>query len=122
MKVERAPFVGLRRGILDGIHFERLGTAFGLFSFLVDRQTAASGIVNYGRPIGYDWLAGQIPNLQPERTVARWLRRLRRFGYIRTRRVPYGGNVIHICNPKKWATQLPLPFAKPSEILRKKCG
>jgi hypothetical protein len=119
--MKKFPFIGETPGLIDGKHFKKMGKARGLFDLLVQHQTGPDGSVNYGRPIGYSWMRKRIPNPPPERTLRRWMSVLRRGGYAATRRVPYGGMVVTVLKPKKWAQQLHLfPRAEVVEITHAK--
>jgi len=104
------PFIGETLGLIDGKHWEAMGMARGLFDYLVSRQTDPEGRVNYGRPITYAKIAREVPNCPSERTLRRYLRKLRRYPYIEVQPVRIRGinkgMIVRILHPKKWANQL----------------
>jgi len=90
---------GLVNGLLDKQHFKRMGNAVWLFMWLVDRQTEAKGRVLGGKPIKRMEIMNSFG--VSETQAGRWIKRLVEFGYIQTRRTPYGFS-ISICKPKKY--------------------
>jgi hypothetical protein len=87
-----------------------LGKARGLWDLLVDKQTDAKGAVWYGKAISYDWIRSKLLNPPPERTLRRWMARLKQFGFVRVRLVPYEGFVVYLLRSDKFARQPQLPF------------
>jgi hypothetical protein len=91
--------------------------------FFLDRQTESNGLVWYGRPITYGWIAEQLDGFS-ERRLRDWNQRLQRERYIAVQLVMYGGMRIQILRPKKFAAQLPMfprvenPVDNPVENLR----
>lgn len=94
---------GLRGVLFEARHFERMGSAVWLYGWLVLRQTHQSGELG--------WVLGGAPVCYREieeetgfncRTLERWMRTLRVYGYIQTQAVP-GGVVIRITKAKKFA-------------------
>lgn len=65
----------------------RLGPAAYLHEFLVAKQTAANGQINRGRAISYAWIRARWPGnpdeRPTERTLQRWMRRLKAAGMAR---------------------------------------
>jgi hypothetical protein len=111
-----------------------IGKAAALHDLLVDRQTDADGRVNYGRAVGYAWIraewvkkGGDPP---AERTLDRYMQRLKRAGLVYVTRLPWGGGMkIQIIGSAKWADaptpahQLNLFAPEPVSITRgKACG
>lgn len=99
---------GVRSGLWEYKHCERMGTAVFLFGWLVDRQTkqeAGLGWVLHGRPLLYSYIAAESG--YPVRVLKDWMCRLKREGYIRLERVMQGtfclGSRIFILNAKKFA-------------------
>lgn len=101
-------FIGVTPGLIDGKHIEAMGQACWLFQYLVCRQTHPDGRVNHGKPLTYQQIASDIPNCPPERTLKRWMAKLRAYPYVAVRPVKYRGMVVRILNAKKWARQLDL--------------
>lgn len=112
--------IRFKRGLLSAKHLVRAGSAFPLLVFFLDRQTHPNGLVWYGRPITYDWIAEQLAEDDfevPERTLRRWNERLKRARYIGIQLVMYGGMRIQVLRPKKFAVQTSMAFPRPVENL-----
>lgn len=94
--------VGLRGGLIRCDHFRRMGNAVWLFMWAVLRQTGVSkdgtGIVNYGRPITYKGIS--VETDIPRETIRKWMKRLCKFDYLRTRS-DHIGFVLEIPRTKK---------------------
>lgn len=96
----------------------QLGAAIDLYMFLVDKQTSADGLVFYGKPIGYQWIAHHWPGEWGKRPAIRSLKRqmetLRKRRLAKTRREWHGGIVVRVLESVKFgeiatpAVQLPL--------------
>jgi DNA-binding transcriptional ArsR family regulator len=79
-----------------------MGAAVWLYGWLVLRQTrqeGATGWVLGGKPIGYREI-NEETGFEP-RTLERWMRVLRKGGYIETRTAP-GGVIVQITKAKKF--------------------
>lgn len=73
-----------------------------LYEFLVDNQTSADGLVFYGKAIGYAWirsryLRGSLRSLQ------RYMRDLKRAGFVQVQREFHGGIRIRLPRSVKFA-------------------
>ena len=93
---------GLRGVLFEARHYERMGQAVWLYGWLVLRQTrqeGAMGLVLGGRPVSYREIEEET-GFHP-RTLERWMRVLRREGYIATQATP-GGVVVRITKAKKF--------------------
>jgi hypothetical protein len=93
---------GLRGGLFEQQHCARMGTAIWLYGWLVLRQTnqkADIGWVLGGKPISYREIEEETGFNR--RTLERWMRDLRRAGYIQTSVVP-AGVVVRITKAKKF--------------------
>jgi hypothetical protein len=76
---------GLRGGLFEAKHCARMGQAVWLYGWLVLRQTTehgATGLVLGGHPITYREIEQETGFNR--RTLERWMRALRRQGYIET--------------------------------------
>lgn len=109
---------GLRGVLFEAHHYERMGSAIWLFGWLVLRQTHQSGSVGWvlgGAPVSYREIEEETGfNC---RTLERWMKTLRRHGYIETDAAP-GGVVIRIAKAKKF----PQPGRRFAEGVRKFAG
>ena len=109
---------GLRGVLFEAQHYRRMGAAVWLYGWLVLRQTHQHGPVGWvlgGAPVTYSEIEEETGF--PSRTLERWMRTLRRCGYIETQAVP-GGMVIRITKAKKF---VPGP-RKPAEGVRRIAG
>jgi hypothetical protein len=113
---------GLRGGLFEAKHVAQMGPAVWLYGWLVMRQTTedgSTGLVLGGRPITYREIEQETGFNR--RTLERWMRRLRRSGYIETVLAMAAGAgvglVIRILKAKKFGfCQRRLPFAAPAEL------
>jgi hypothetical protein len=94
--------VGLRGVLFDARHYERMGAALWLYGWLVLRQTHQQGEIGFvlgGTPISYREIEEETGfNI---RTLERWMRALRRQGYIETETAP-AGVMVRIMKAKKF--------------------
>jgi hypothetical protein len=92
---------GLRGVLFEARHYERMGAAVWLYAWLVLRQTHQSGSIGWvlgGAPFSYNEIEKETGFNR--RTLERWMRTLRRHGYIET--VPaMGGLIVRITKAKK---------------------
>lgn len=92
---------GLRGGLFDSRHYERMGSSVWLYAWLVLRQTHQTGSTGWvlgGAPFSYKEIEEETGfNV---RTLERWMRTLRRQGYVETESVP-GGVIVRITKAKK---------------------
>lgn len=93
-------------GVLEPEHVEKIGTALWEFIWLISKTTKEVkegdeniGIVLGGRPIKNVEIAESLG--ASLRSVERNISRLRKYGYIETKRTPYG-NVFKVKNSKKF--------------------
>jgi DNA-binding transcriptional regulator YhcF (GntR family) len=94
---------GVRGVLLDAGHYERIGSAIWLYSWLVLRQTHQSGSIGWvlgGSPVSYREIEEETDFNR--RTLEGWFRRLRREGYIETTAAPTGV-VVRITKAKKYS-------------------
>jgi DNA-binding MarR family transcriptional regulator len=94
---------GVRGVLLDAGHYDRMGSALWLYSWLVLRQTHQTGSIGWvlgGAPVSYREIEEETGFNR--RTLEGWLRRLRREGYIETQAAPTGV-VIRITKAKKYS-------------------
>jgi hypothetical protein len=113
---------GLRGGLFEAKHGAQMGPAVWLYGWLVLRQTTehgSTGLVLGGRPITYREIEQETGFNR--RTLERWMRRLRRGGYIETVLAMAAGAgvglVIRILKAKKFGPgQRRLPFAVPAGL------
>jgi len=92
---------GLRGVLFEARHYERMGSAVWLYAWLVLRQTHQTGDVGWvlgGAPVSYREIEEETGfNV---RTLERWMRALRRCGYIQTQ-TSMGGLIVRITKAKK---------------------
>jgi hypothetical protein len=105
-------YVGVRAGLIDGRHHERLGQAWMLFLWCIMRQTGqgTEGIVARGAVLTYGSIAEEMNCKRG--SVREWMRRLIKQRYIRVERDRRGIRIF-IFNPKKFRvseTQHSKPF------------
>ena len=109
---------GLRGGLFDARHYERMGSAVWLYGWLVLRQTHQHGTVGWvlgGSAISYREIEEETGfNC---RTLERWMQALRAGGYIETEAAPTGV-IIRILKAKKF----PQGARRFAEGLRKLAG
>jgi hypothetical protein len=94
---------GLRGVLFEAKHHARMGAAIWLYGWLVlreTRQVGATGLVLGGRPVSYREIEEETGF--GRKTLERWMRVLRRQGYIETR-VVQSGIVVRITKAKKFA-------------------
>jgi hypothetical protein len=109
---------GLRGVLFEAKHHARMGSAVWLYGWLVLRQTHQSGDVGWvlgGAPVTYREIEAET-GFNP-RTLERWLRDLRREGYIETTTMQQGIS-IRITKAKKF----PQAVRKSAEGVRKSAG
>jgi hypothetical protein len=93
---------GLRGVLFEAHHYERMGQAVWLYGWLVLRQTrqeGTMGLVLGGRAIRYREIEEETGF--SARTLERWMRVLRRGGYVVTAATP-AGVVVRITKAKKF--------------------
>lgn len=93
---------GLRGVLFEAKHHARMGAAVWLYGWLVlreTRQVGAVGLVLGGRPVSYREIEEETGF--GRKTLERWMRVLRRQGYIETRAVQ-SGIVVRITKAKKF--------------------
>lgn len=98
---------GLRGVLFEAKHHARMGAAVWLYGWLVLRQTrqaGATGLVLGGRPVSYREIEDETGF--PRRTLERWMRVLRRAGYVETQAVP-AGVIVRITKAKKFPQDFP---------------
>ena len=107
---------GIRGGLWDDAHLERMGSAVWLFGWLVHRQTRERfgvGLVLGGSPLTYERIREDTG--MPARTLKRWMSRLARAGYIRVIHKAHKRMVIEIIKAKKFGPQqLGFPQQRPT--------
>ena len=94
---------GVRGVLLDAGHYERMGSALWLYSWLILRQTHQTGSIGWvlgGAPVSYREIEEETGFNR--RTLEGWFRRLRREGYIETSATPTGV-VVRITKAKKYS-------------------
>ena len=97
---------GIRGGLWDDAHLERMGAAVWLFGWLVHRQTRERfgvGLVLGGSPLTYERIREDTG--MPVRTLKRWMSRLSRAGYIRITHAAHKRMVVEIVKAKKFGPQ-----------------
>lgn len=109
--------IGLRGGLIDRRHYERMGSAIWLYAWLILRQTHQqdeTGWVLGGSAVTYREIEEET-GFNP-RTLERWMRTLRCQGYIETQAVA-AGVVVRVTRAKK-STRFPQGLRKSAERLR----
>jgi hypothetical protein len=109
---------GLRGVLFEARHYAQMGSAVWLYGWLVLRQTHQSGDVGWvlgGAPVSY--LEIEEETGFNRRTLERWMRDLRRAGYIQTTTVQ-GGLSIRITKAKKF----PQAVRNSAEGVRRSAG
>jgi len=109
---------GLRGVLFEAKHYAQMGSAVWLYGWLVLRQTHQSGDVGWvlgGAPVSY--LEIEKETKFNRRTLERWMRDLRRAGYIQTTTVQ-GGLSIRITKAKKF----PQAVRNSAEGVRRSAG
>jgi hypothetical protein len=94
---------GVKGVLLDVHHFEKMGSALWLYSWLILRQTHQTGEIGWvlgGSPISYREIEEETGFNR--RTLEGWFRKLRSGGYIETSAAP-SGVVVRITKAKKFA-------------------
>lgn len=97
---------GIRGGLWDEAHLERMGPAVWLFGWLVHRQTREHngvGLVLGGSPLTYKIISEDTG--MAVRTLKRWMARLGRSGYVRVKHTTYKRMIIQITKAKKFGPQ-----------------
>lgn len=97
---------GIRGGLWDDVHLERMGPAVWLFGWLVHRQTRERfgvGLVLGGSSLTYEIIRQDTG--MPIRTLKRWMSRLARGGYVRITHRAHKRMVIEIVKAKKFGPQ-----------------
>jgi len=109
---------GLRGVLFEARHYAQMGSAVWLYGWLVLRQTHQSGDVGWvlgGAPVSYFEIEEETKFNR--RTLERWMRDLRRAGYIQTTTVQ-GGLSIRITKAKKF----PQAVRNSAEDVRRSAG
>lgn len=97
---------GIRGGLWDDEHFQRMGPSVWLFGWLVHRQTRERdgvGLVLGGSPMTYEAISEDTGIAA--RTLKRWMARLVRGGYVCVTHVAHKRMVIQISKAKKFGPQ-----------------
>lgn len=97
---------GIRGGLWEEQHFQRIGPAVWLFGWLIHRQTRERdgvGLVLAGSPLTYQ-IIGQDTGIA-ERTLKRWMARLARAGYVQVTHTAHKRMIIRITKAKKFGPQ-----------------
>jgi hypothetical protein len=105
---------GLRGVLFEAKHHARMGAAVWLYGWLVlreTRQVGTTGLVLGGRPVSYREIEEETGFQR--KTLERWMRVLRRQGYIETRAVQ-SGIVVRITKAKKFPQYPQFPQAGPT--------
>lgn len=93
---------GLRGVLFEARHYARMGQAVWLFGWLVLRETRERGGIGFvlgGRPITYREIEEETGFAR--KSLERWMRILRRGGYIETTTAP-SGIIVRIQKAKKF--------------------
>lgn len=100
-------FTGIRNGLWERKHSDRMGQSVWLFGWLVGRQTnenGSSGKVLGGKAISLEKIHGETG--WPVRTLRGWVTTLRATGYVTTHRSQHG-LIFEIRNAKKFSRAHP---------------
>jgi hypothetical protein len=97
---------GIRGGLWEVQHLERMGHAVWLFGWLVHRQTRERegvGLVLGGSPLTYQMISQDTG--MAVRTLKRWMARLIHSGYVQVTHGAQKRMIIHIAKAKKFGPQ-----------------
>ncbi len=97
---------GIRGGLWEDGHLQRMGPAVWLFGWLVHRQTRERqgvGLVLGGSPLTYQMIRQDTG--MAVRTLKRWMARLVGSGYVRVTHTAHKRMVIQISKAKKFGPQ-----------------
>jgi hypothetical protein len=97
---------GIRGGLWEVQHLQRMGRAVWLFGWLVHRQTRERegvGLVLGGSPLTYQIMSEDTG--MAIRTLKRWMACLVRFGYVQVTHTVHKRMVIRIAKAKKFGPQ-----------------
>jgi DNA-binding transcriptional ArsR family regulator len=104
---------GIRGGLWEKKHYDKMRDAVWLFGWLVHRQTTqrnGTGLVLRGKPLTYADISADTDFT--ESALRRWMVRLKRAGYIEVKYSLYSRMVVRILNAKKFnPRQLDFPPA-----------
>lgn len=101
------PWFPVSAGLLTWDHFQRLGTAWMVFLWMIHQQRqpkngeADTGAVHNGQPISYPEIGAALGGM-PLRTVERHVTTLEREGYVRSKQIGGKGKSYWIANPIRW--------------------
>lgn len=98
---------GLRGVLFEARHYARMGQAVWLYGWLVLRETRERGGIGFvlgGRPVSYREIEEETGFAR--KSLERWMRVLRRGGYIETTTAP-AGIIVRIQKAKKFVRQVP---------------
>lgn len=97
--------IPISNGLLSDGHYDRMGMAVWTFIWLIDKSTRIVeidhreyGLVLGGKPITAEEIAQDLK--VDTSTAKRHIKRLRKEGYIMTKRAPRG-IITYVANPKK---------------------
>lgn len=94
---------GIRGGLWEVKHYEKMRDAVWLFGWFVHRQTTqknGEGLVLRGMLLTYAEIGADTG--WPRRTLQRWMARLQREGYVSVKHGSYSKLVVRILNAKKF--------------------
>lgn len=97
---------GIRGGLWEDAHLQRIGPAVWLFGWLIHRQTRERhgvGLVLGGSALSYAMISEDTG--MAERTLKRWMARLTRGGYVRVTHGVHKRMIIEIIKAKKFGPQ-----------------
>ena len=109
-------YSGIRNGLWERKHEEKMGKAVWLFGWLVGRQTTqngSTGLVLGGKILTWGWVAEKTE--WPIRNLQRWSELLRREGYIEIIHAKRGF-IVKILNAKKFLHSQESLFPGPPEV------
>lgn len=93
-------YITISNGLLKDGHRQRMGAAVWEFMWLLDKMTdKIDGKVLGGKPVQLKEISDNLAS--HEDTVCKNISKLRKEGYIKTRRTPYG-MVVWVQKPKKF--------------------
>ncbi len=102
-KPKNGHLLGLRDGVLEEKHQRQMGQARWLFDWLISKETSEKdgiGIVNYGKPLTTNEISLALG--RPQKTIKRWISRLRTWAYIRTTKTLSQGLIFTIHKAKRF--------------------
>ena len=104
--------IPVSKGILTPEHYQRIGKAIWVFIWFIDRTTKETitdgdrwGLVLGGKPIIAEMISEDLGISQ--QMILRYIRQLKKHGYIKTKKAPYG-LIVSVAKSKKFWNRQPI--------------